>query len=96
MLGRVKRDAASGVAPIAAKSVRLAARLDEPSTFGEGWILEGIALGCCLLGFSVLMDCVVWVGDWDILGVWKRLGDGGVGETPKNVHGYILLYCLCV
>jgi len=30
---------------------------------------KGIALGCFRLAFSVLMGCVVRVGDWDILGV---------------------------
>ena len=45
---------------------------------------KGAALGCFLLAFSVLMDCVVRVGDWDILGVGKSLGDGGMGETPKK------------
>ena len=34
---------------------------------------KGIALGCFLLAFSVLMGCVVRVGDWDILGVGGKV-----------------------
>ena len=34
--------------------------------------------------FCVLTGCVVRVGDWDILGVGKSLGYGGMGKTPKK------------
>ena len=50
---------------------------------------KGIALGCFRLAFSVLMGCVVRVGDWDILGVGAKFRGRGDGRDPEKAHGYI-------